>query len=359
MFSVIAATCLAASSAVGQDSAEPGTAADPATPRIDYRISPLLDLAMYLRDLAEHGDDATIPDIAGMAESVAAIRALAEKVGDRWGVFMGPMHTCEDASDVAELAERFPEQITLRTGEAFELRANTRTMADAIAAVEAEFHRTLWPERRTTIEQTIALLRQAIDPVESAIYQSMQQHLAAPDPQPVIPVYIVATAPWPGAMTYRARSGALCFVGVNMAEGSQMVEAVIHETIHAIDASTRGNVFQQLRAALIEAGIRPTDPRYRTVPHMVMFVHGGEVVRQHIDPSHTDYGELPYNNQAPLYERDAASVNAVRDHWLSHLRDEITREQAIEHIVAATVAIADRPDHSDADADRMGRADDG
>jgi hypothetical protein len=312
---------------------------EPVISTIEFRTSPLMDLMMYVRTLAEQGDKAEVPDIEGLAGAVNVIAEIGEEAGGDWGVFSGPAHTCASAAEMIELAGQLPETFTMRSGQTLELRAIALKMANALAGAETAYLKDLWPTRKASLDAAAASLRAKFDPKQREVYSFIQDKLGTARPQSVIPVYLVADAPWPGAMTYMSRSGSMCFVGLTATTGSQLLESVIHETLHALDSSTRraGNVFTQIEQGLREAGMERGDSRMRDVPHMAMFVQAAETVRRLLDPEHVDYGDTPAAGMAPYYERDAKVAAVVRPAWRAYLDVEITRDEAVKRIVAGVM----------------------
>jgi hypothetical protein len=234
------------------------------------------------------------------------------------------------------ICRELPERFTTRSGTSLEPRSLGTGVAESLVEAEPAFMAELWPARRTELERIRADLLGKLKPKEKEVYAFVQSTLGIADPQPVLPVYLVADAPWPGAMTYLSRRGGVCFVGMASDGASQLLETVLHETLHALDASSSGpDVFDELRTALRGAGVEPTDARLRDLPHMVMFVHAAETVRRLLDPDHNDYGTLEIGGRPALYIRDQASFNAVQPVWRAYLDGGIDRQEAVRRIVAA------------------------
>jgi hypothetical protein len=310
---------------------------------LDLRISPLMDLMMYVRAMMEQ--DADVPDIEGLADAVAAARAAQEAMGGStgWGIFQGPASGLDSAAEMVELCRQFPEQITTRSGVSYALREVSVSVAEGLAAAEPAFLRELWPQRRVKLEAAAADLRTQIEPRQEEIYRYVQESLNIARPQETIPLYLVLEGPWPGAQTYRARAGGRCFVALADHSGSQQLESVIHETLHVLDDSTRGesSVFNELQAAMREAGIPRNDSLRHDVPHTVMFVQAAETVRRLLDPTHVDYGETEMWGRPGLYARQPRIPAAVRPAWRAYLDGVIDRAEAVRRMVQGVVDTAD------------------
>ena len=110
-----------------------------------------------------------------------------------------------------------------------------------------------------------------------------------------------------------------------------LCEMVIHESIHALDLSTlaQDTVLVALRRELTAAGRGPSTPEFRDVPHTVMFVEAGEVVRRVLDAAHKHYGDVE-----GYYAKVPQAVSAVREPWIAYLDKKTDREAAIRAIVS-------------------------
>ena len=150
---------------------------------------------------------------------------------------------------------------------------------------------------------------------------------------PVVPSEVF-TRPGEGSRTpipMQGEEGAGCYVHVRASFGSasQLVETILHEATHALDVAGESDVLDQLRERLERAGIDRTDRLWRDVPHALIFVEAGEVVRRVVDPEHVHYGEA-----AGAYARIGEAGAVVRRVWTAHLDGEIELESALERIVA-------------------------
>jgi hypothetical protein len=146
-----------------------------------------------------------------------------------------------------------------------------------------------------------------------------------------IPVYLVAEAPFPQAVTHRRRGGGgICFVGLSELKGLLLCETVLHEATHALDVATRdsGSVLVDLQERLRTAGFGPGTPAYRDVPHTVIFVQAGETVRRLLDSAHRHYGEV-----CGYYAKVPAAAEAVRAWWPPYLDGAIGHAEVVERIV--------------------------
>lgn len=135
----------------------------------------------------------------------------------------------------------------------------------------------------------------------------------------------------------------MCFVALTDHQDSQLLESVIHETLHVLDDSTRGesSVFNELQAALREAGL-PRDHSLRhDVPHTVMFVQAAETVRRMLVSDHVDYGDIEMWGRPGLYARQPKITAAVRPVWRAYLDGEIDRAEAVRRMVEGVTGAPD------------------
>ena len=321
---------------------QPSTAPSPSAPAsapgataFDLRISPLVELHFALRRAASITGDAS--GGAAWASAVEAVRSIERELGGglAWGLLESALAGCESAAEAKELFPQLPESFSMRDGRKLPLRDMAVRLADALAGAEPGFMSETWPGHKAKLEEARTRIAAELLPKESECFAHLLKSLAMSDPGLPIPVYLVAEAPEPGAFTHRKRGGGgVCFVGLDSASGTQLYETILHESIHALDIATdaQDTVLQIMRRKLREAGIGPTDKRFRDVPHTLMFVQAAETVRAVLDPQHKHYGDV-YG----YYPKVPEATQAVRPQWEAHLRGDITREQAIDRIVGEAV----------------------
>lgn len=302
----------------------------PSTPPalIELHLNPFLDMHSWVRRLVEKKAELpAIPELAGAAE---AVRALDTELGGglAWGVVEGTLAQASNADDFAKAAADFPETQEMFSGRTVHLRAGAVRLAAAYQKLEKPFLETLWPRHREVVEAAAAVLRRDLLPHAPALFADLEKSLGLPVPSHPIPVYLVVEAPFPGAVTHRAPGGAVCIVAADMAQGTQKLESVVHETIHALDVVTEGSVLDDLRRRL-EKLDPPAPPREEhDFVHTLMFAQAAGTVRRVIDPAHKDYGDV--NGYYPKVPRAAAVVVPA---WRAYLSGEITREAALTRIV--------------------------
>ncbi len=306
------------------------TASAPVT-RLVFEMSPPVDLWFYVRAKAE--TEETVPGFDGAIESV---RALGRELGSflAWGAVEGALQDCRTLGQIGEAFRALPESWAPRSGGAsVALRAGAERCFAGLKQVERPFLEELWPAHEDEIAGALALIQPTFEARLPACLAYHMERLGMKDPELEIPVYLVAEAPFPGAVTHRGREGrGVCFVAVKGVEKTQLYETVLHEATHALDLATEGaSVLEDLRARLRAAGLTPSDRELRDVPHTLMFVQAAESIRRTVDPAHRDYGEV-----SGYYGRIGPSAELVRGFWRDHLDGKLTREQALEGIVVST-----------------------
>ncbi len=127
-----------------------------------------------------------------------------------------------------------------------------------------------------------------------------------------VKVLVVTAAPRPGASTYRTPDGPLCVVGLLGFAEHELLEAVVHEATHAMDELSKGQdtLLNKLRKALSDAGVDPTDPRTRDVPHAVIFVAAATRVIEALGR-----GYVPYGESQGAYARMGNASKVVNEVW--------------------------------------------
>jgi len=302
--------------------------AEPAATRIVFHESPVVDLHFYVRAVAAGG---RASGIEAFAPAVAAAQELHRALGRNtlaWGALEGLLPGCQSAADLAAAFGRAPETLELRGGGKVALRDGASKLAQALVQAEPAFQE-LWKEHVQRTRAARARWAESVGPKEAELLAFHLASLGMSDPRLAIPVFLVAEAPWPGAVTHLDDQGrGVCFVGMEGTEGSQLHETVLHEVTHALDvAAGDASVLGELRKRLTAAGLTPRDPALRDVPHTLMFVQAAESVRRTVAPDHQDYGVV-----SAYYAREP-TAELVRGFWTDHLAGKLTREEALDGIV--------------------------
>ena len=312
----------------------PCLAAAGPSPALDvHTASPLLDMHLWTRKLASGRGE--IPPTPGLAAAVDALHELDAQLGHpplpfapAWGVIDLEAVRSATAADFARAAAGLPETYAPRGGEPFPLRAGAVRLAEAYRTLEKPFLEQVWPWHRMIVERSAETLRRDLLPHGAEVFAEIHRTLGSPVPAQPIPVYLIAETPFPGGVTFALREGGgLCLVGADAAAGSQWLEIVIHESIHALDVSGE-SALDELRRRL-EALDPKLSPRESwDFVHTVMFAEAAETVRRVLVPGHHDYGEM--DGYYPKVPQAAAVVVPA---WQAWMRGEITRDAALDRIV--------------------------
>lgn len=300
---------------------------------VELRVAPVVELWLTVRTLSEQEG---LPEDAQLATAVTAMRALGEALGTAsgFGLVEGNLVDVADGAALVRAFGELPETWRSRGGEELRLRAPCVAAASAVAALEPRWREEQWPERETLLLSWRERLARAFDEHGPAIYARLRETLGLSAEQGSIPVYLVTSAPWPGAFTHRRRGGGgVCFVAIEEPL-PDLVEAVVHETVHALDLSTPGpgSLLVELRQALGDAGVPPR--AVHDWAHTLFFLEAGACVRAVVDPEHVDYGD-----RTTLYARSRPQVDVERPLWAAYVAGEMERPALIAAIVEAADAV--------------------
>lgn len=299
--------------------------------RIDLRSARFIDMHHWMREIAESPEADRPADLKAAAASVANIeKALGGTLA--WGILEGSLVECADLAAARKVADGLPVEFQSMSGAKLALREQAQALMKAYEPVEKHFVEKVWPQHEKQIAAATERLNKELLPQAGVCLEYIEKCLQMSDTQPVIPIYLVARSPEPGAVTHRRRGGGgVCIVGLDE-KPDLLTEIILHECIHALDISTarQPTVLNNLRKHLQESGLPPRSDLMRNVPHTLMFVQAGETVRRKLDPKHRHYGD-----EAGYYEKVKAATEIVRDSWTSHLEGKQTSEDAIARMVRA------------------------
>jgi len=309
-------------------------AQEQAPTHVEFHASAAIDLYFHVRASAASGHGSPLE---ALAPAVAAAKELHGFLAGNplaYGAIDGLLPGAVRAEDIVAAFARAPDSLELRGGRKVPLRAGAQKLAAALVQGEPAFA-DLWKEHEKRTSAARERWRAQVAPKERELLAFHLASLGMRDPRLAIPVYLVAEAPWPGAVTHLDDAGrGVCFVAVDPEPGTRLFETVLHEATHALDVATGDeSALGALRKKLAAAGHGPGDEAYHDLPHTLMFVQAAESIRRVIDPAHVDYGE-----SEKLYERMGASAEAVRGFWRDHLDGNLSLEPALDGIVASLAA---------------------
>ena len=320
----------------------PQTASAPGSQTASVTIhlvaNPLVDLHFFVRSAGEVAPNA--PDWLKPAIRAAAECEIQLGGASNWPILEAQLSEFDTAEAFTAFARRLPEEMATRRGDSIRLRAAAVPYAEALTAVEPKFLGEIWPKDRAAIEKARESWVKLVGAKESACLSDIAQAFGLHAKSLLIPVVLVAHAPRPHAVTMRRRGGPECFVSCTEFQGTQFVEAVMHEATHAMEAAADdpNQVLNQLRERL-----KSVDSKVlRDLPHTLMFAQAAATVGRMIDPNHIPYGDSSgyYDRVGPLGKRVAAV-------WNAHLRGEKSLSETLDELTelgrAATSTAASAP----------------
>lgn len=303
---------------------------------LDVRFNAVMDLNYMIRKYGSSKAD--LPkNVDGFAEAVEVARQLNTEFGSWLGGGWPSMDTalskCKNISEAMDALSKVPETTTSRQGKTIRVREAAIRYAKALNAVEASYLKNIVSQHESLAAQTNARLTKIFNPKKLTSFSYLRNSLGLANTQSVIPVFLVAEAPWPGAFTFwdASRKGTVV-ISIEANSGSLLFETLMHETIHALDleATGNGNVLEEIRSRLKNAGLAENDIAVIQGPHLLVFIQAGETTRRFFDPAHQHYGDVK-----GLYKYEALQplVQIARPAWLDYLDNKISRKEAINRIV--------------------------
>ena len=294
--------------------------------RLEVRVKPFIDLYFFVYKLSSSSDKP--PEIDGFAEAVDAARQtpLTSTLID-----LIPFQ-CETAADAERAFSQFPETYKTGKGEMIPLRERAVHLAKTLAFIEKPFLEKVWPQHRVVVEQAAARVAQTLGPKEQECFTYLTRHLGMENADYMVPIYLVAETPWPGGFTMWGKESThgICVLSVRALQGSQLLAAILHEAIHALDLETRGsgNVLQVLNNRLLKAGFDKNDLVVKFAPHLLVFIQSVETVRRYLDPSYHPYDE-------GVFARPGLQpvVKVELPIWTAYLDGKLSQEDALNQIV--------------------------
>jgi hypothetical protein len=303
--------------------------------RLEYRIHPFADLYFYVYRFSSGSDK--VPEVEGLAQSVEAAKQLplVQTLVDQL-----PFELENSAAAVKTFA-KFPENYKTKRGEDVALRAKAAPLGQGLVAFEEPFLKQVWPQHKVLIEKVVANVEQTLGPKEEELFDYFTRHLGMEKADSTVRVYFVAETPWPGGFTMwgKDETRGVCVISVTALKGPQLFTGILHEAIHAFDFETKGkgNVLVELRERLLQAGFKEDDVVVRQAPHMLVFIQSSETVKRYLDPSFEPYSEGVFTRPVLQW-----MVKIEVPNWTSYLDGKISREEALNRIVAGFVQARDR-----------------
>ena len=299
-------------------------------PRFEIRVRPFVDLHFYVYKLAS-GDN-KLPDIDGFAQAVEAAR----QVPMYQTLIDLVLFNCENAAEAERAFAQFPETFKLRQGNVIPLRERAVRLARSLAVIEKPFFEKVWPQHRDAIQKAAARVAQTLEPKQQECFDYLTRHLGMEAANYVVPIYLVAEMPWPAALTATGKESGhgVSVINVGASQGASLLDAILHEAIHALDSETKGegNVLIEFQNQLLKNGFDKNDFVVRNAPHFLVFIQSIETVRRFLDSSYQ-----PYNEGVFVRPALQSLISVERPIWTAYLDGKFSRAEAIKLMVAAFV----------------------
>ena len=297
---------------------------------LEVRVKPFIDLYFFIYKLASSSDKP--PPIDGFAQAIEAARQVPLFTPLKDLI----LFNCDSAKAAERAFAQFPETDKLRTGEVIPIRQRLVHLAQTLAVIEPSFREKIWPQHKVAIQEAEKRIARDFVPQEEKLFRYFMGQLGMGGSDYVVPIYLVADGPWPAAFTAQGKLSAhgMCLVNVGALPGAKLFDAILHESIHALDAETRGegNALIGLRSRLLKAGFDEHDRIVRDAPHMLVFIQSVETVRRFLDASY-----LPYTEGVFARPGIQPLVNIELPIWTAYLDGKLPREKALDQIVEAFV----------------------
>ena len=329
-FSQFACLLLFASSSLAQSTAPRSPSNLSSQKRFEIRVSPFLDLYFYVHKL--RSSDQKRPPIDGLEQAIEAARQTP-----LYQPLIGlKIFSCENAAEAERAFSQLPETFTTREGAVIPLREKGIQLARSLAKIEKQFTDMIWPQHRRSIEAAGTRISEKLWSRQEEFFRYFTTHLGMETANYTVPIYLVAEGPWPAALTVTGEepNHGVCVINVGATPGSDLFNALLHESIHALDgeSSGSGNVLTEFQNLLVRNGFDKNDPVFTRAPHLLVFIQAVETVRRLLDSSYQ-----PYDEGVFVREGLAPLVSIEKPVWIDYLDGKVSREEALKMMVAALV----------------------
>ena len=297
--------------------------------RLELRAAPLPDLYFGIRALAA----SKAPVTHAYQGAVQAAQALHATFGSFGSIGAVDSYTfiASTPSEFTSYVSELPDPMQ-NFGREVSARDDAVQLGKAMEQLWDEFQANGWSEHNKEISSVIARLDSDFFGKHQEALGYMLESLGINDPDITVPLYLVTHANPPGAMAYYLRDGPAVILDIQQSGTDALLqEIILHETCHTLDQASNDpdNAFATFRSLLEERGISQRDRRYRSIPHLLMFVQAEETMRRIYNPQHQAYGDAK-----GVYERSNAVAPVLRKHWRAFLDGNTTRAEALQRIVS-------------------------
>ena len=324
---------LATAGLAAEPAAQPAVASAPG-PGVAFEFNPLTALHAHLRARAETAAEATAGTEKATAALQPAIEAYRTFAAAAPAGPAGALHL--QGADVLVASAASLEDLRVR----LELAAGipgSRLPVDALRTTLLPALEQGWPvysasqaaRDEAEVRERMAWWSAAVAPRLEPALAWLAKVVGVTPPAVPVPVRLVPEMPGKGAATFRTREGALIVAGTRRYQGSDFVEVVLHEMLHAWEAGAPESLGAALRARLEAAGA-DAEAR-RQVPHLLIFLLAAEATDRFLDPEHMPVGEK-YGAYSRGLDRYRTAIEPLLH---EHVEGRLDRGVFIDRLTAA------------------------
>ncbi len=232
------------------------------------------------------------------------------------------------STDVQSLDVR-KEQLADKVGGYLEIRPVIAKIVEALKVSQKAYESGQAEKDAKLVAESVKWWDDKVAAQSDKLYGWLESLMGIEDAPKEIRIIAVPRFPAQGAATFRTVEGPVVIVGCEKFQKADFAEALIHETIHAMEARAKKiELLGDLRAALREAKAEPFTEEQ--LPHTLFFMIAAEATRKFIDPDHQDVGQ-----KIGTYKRGLEPFRAFGAPILKDLIDgKIDRHQAVAKLSA-------------------------
>ncbi len=283
--------------------------------RLALRRSAVADQYFWLRVKALEGD--APPEHRAAFDAMRELRDALSSDSTAWEDLEVPLGSAMRTADLVRDYSLLPDRVDV-AGRPVALRELAVRLARAMTDSEVAYRRGPYRAHADAVARAATDLGRTFIPRVGAILDAVETEMALPGLERELVITLVGDAPYPAIFAADDRGRVMAsFVRVRGTSGSELVELVLHECLHAIDEMTvrSPTAMNSLRHSLSRRGIDESDPNVEMAINTVTFAEAGSLVRRFVDPSHRPLGESGFYT---LYPPAPAIVAA----WHRHLDGE-------------------------------------
>lgn len=275
-----------------------------------------------------HALDRSLPDRIQLPSRGERVAKSAEDRSVRdlyWNVLDSLVFSSPDLDSLEARLGLLPEKI----GGHLNARHAVGQIVEAMKVSASAYGKAEQAKDAESVNRTVAAWKEGGARKAEEIFEWMSGLLGVDSPPKAIRALAVPRYPAQGAITLRTAAGPLVVIGCEKFQGSDFAEALIHESIHALESASKSvellsDLRSQLKAGKADAFVEDQ------LPHTLFFMIAAEATRRFIDPKHTDVG-----HKIGTYERGLEPFRAFAEPILKDLIEgKIDRRHAVAKLSA-------------------------